>query len=503
MTVHSLYSSLRALRLSCLVLLLASTCTLHATGQTIIGRKYASYKTQISTAAVFDNKIHSIIYHDDTTQASAFPSVTDRIFKPIYCIGDTFAPLQSHITLRAGRGPFDALYQSNSNIWHLGSITSHIFFPAGGVFLSQLIPNIGLSTHVTLPGTNQYEVRCTAQLQNGDWMYGGNVVSADSVLWTIRHDPFLIRVSKQGIPKWVNYTRRPGASTGTIVKIIELSANEIAVADGVDLKSRVTLVDSNGVVQRTDTIDNVNDPGFFLIGSKTAFSPDSSVVALGYNYDNISRTDHHVILYKYDYYRRRLKWRKRLPIGTPQGLYVNEQGRIFFSLLDNVNHDHQLVVMNDSSIVGQLPIMDTISPNRSIYINDYAAYDDSTTIAFGNYANGTRSRATYLYIKGMGKRYNPITSLDAYHRSGKAEHNNQLKVYPNPASNMVTLASADTEPINLIHCYDTQGRLVLTADHLRDPAATINLPLTLQVGLYHLRATTTSGKGLYQRLVVR
>jgi hypothetical protein len=81
-----------------------------------------------------------------------------------------------------------------------------------------------------------------------------------------------------------------------------------------------------------------------------------------------------------------------------------------------------------------------------------------------------------------------------------AFHADNLRIYPNPASDLITIAAKNTI-INNIDVVDNAGKVVLKKSHLNMKEVNLNLT-PLKSGVYHVRLTTSRGI-LTEKLIVQ
>jgi len=76
-----------------------------------------------------------------------------------------------------------------------------------------------------------------------------------------------------------------------------------------------------------------------------------------------------------------------------------------------------------------------------------------------------------------------------------------LTIYPNPASNWFTLTSADAEVSGSnVEVMDATGKLVLEIQNFQRQAIQTD---SFEAGVYLVKVTTSEGKVLNQRLILR
>ena len=72
-----------------------------------------------------------------------------------------------------------------------------------------------------------------------------------------------------------------------------------------------------------------------------------------------------------------------------------------------------------------------------------------------------------------------------------------LTIYPNPATNQITIQS--DSKINNVHIYDFMGKIVMYSDNLQ--SETLLLPDNLKTGIYILKIQTESGDTKHKLLI--
>jgi hypothetical protein len=78
----------------------------------------------------------------------------------------------------------------------------------------------------------------------------------------------------------------------------------------------------------------------------------------------------------------------------------------------------------------------------------------------------------------------------------------QLHVFPNPASDIITITNEFPKAITSIIVYDINGKEVLRRNERIEPNENFDFKInTLQKGIYYLRAVNTTGKFENQRFI--
>jgi len=207
-------------------------------------------------------------------------------------------------------------------------------------------------------------------------------------------------------------------------------------------------------------------------------------------------------------------------LGTARTATVTNSGTYMVEVIDTANcHATGIITVSQAALPTGVSIYSTISGNNGLTylysvvspqnVNSYTWNfgDGSTqpngpsTVAHTYTANGTYTVTAVLANNNGCGTTTLTTVVNVINTVGVEELgvSSSLSVFPNPASNMVTINSGDNQVITGVAVYDMTGKLV---QQLKASEANVSLDLSAYGnGVYTLQITTDKGQG-HKRLIV-